>query len=148
MEKCYRLHGFPLGYKFTKGKNASSAANQVSSENDSPTMPQLPITYEQCQQLMNMFKTSSLKASSSQGAAVNQVSSPQEQLISHMAGSFSIFSHAPLDIKHYVFASSSSLNQKTSFTNSIHAPWIIDAGTTDHMICTVSLFTTIIATIS
>jgi hypothetical protein len=31
MEKCYRLHGFPPGFQFNKGKNASSAANQVSS---------------------------------------------------------------------------------------------------------------------
>jgi hypothetical protein len=38
MEKCYRLHGFPPGYKFTKGKNASSVANQVSAEPDHPQL--------------------------------------------------------------------------------------------------------------
>jgi hypothetical protein len=48
MEKCYRLHGFPPGYKFTKGKNSISTANQVSSDVDHSAMPQLPITYEQC----------------------------------------------------------------------------------------------------
>ena len=26
-EKCYRLHGFPQDFKFTKGKNSGSAAN-------------------------------------------------------------------------------------------------------------------------
>jgi hypothetical protein len=46
MEKCYKLHGFPLGYKFTKGKNYVSAANQISSDVDHSAMPQLPITYE------------------------------------------------------------------------------------------------------
>jgi hypothetical protein len=73
MEKCYRLHGFPPGYKFTKGKNASSVANQVSAE---PDHPQLPITYEQCQQLMNMFKPASLEPSITQTASINQVSLP------------------------------------------------------------------------
>lgn len=43
IEKCYKLHGYPSGYKFTKGRNASST-NQVSES----TMPQLPITSEQC----------------------------------------------------------------------------------------------------
>jgi hypothetical protein len=70
-------------------------------------------------------------------------------LISHMAGNISIKSHiSSLDINHSVFASSSSLLQQTPFTNSIHAPWIIDTGATDHMICTVSLFTTITAEVS
>ena len=67
VEKCYRIHGFPPGYKFNRGKNAPSSANQVSNCNTS----QLPITYEQCQQLINMFKPSILEHDSS----VNQVSS-------------------------------------------------------------------------
>jgi hypothetical protein len=147
MEKCYRLHGFPPGYKFTKGKNASSVANQVSAE---PDHPQLPITYEQCQQLMNMFKPASLEPSLTQSASVNKVSSasPQDQLISHMAGKISVTSHVSLDTKHSVFASSSSLFQKTSLTNSVDAHWIIDTGATDHMICTVSLFTSITSVVS
>ncbi|KAF8408467.1 hypothetical protein HHK36_007621 [Tetracentron sinense] len=79
IKKCYKLHGFPPGYKFNKGKNISHTANQVS-ESDSP---QLPITYEQCQQLMNMFKPSSPEIMSS----ANQVSSTssQDHLISNMA---------------------------------------------------------------
>jgi hypothetical protein len=142
MEKCYRLHGFPPGYKFTKGKNSVSAANQVSSVVDHSVMPQLPITYEQCQQLMNFFKNNNLEGCS-QTPAVNQVSSsPHEQLISHMTGTVSF------DHKFSVFASSFSVFQKSSLTNSIHAPWIIDTGATDHMICTISLFTTITAVVS
>jgi len=142
MEKCYRLHGFPPGYKFTKGKNSVSAANQVSFVVDHSVMPQLPITYEQCQQLMNFFKNNNLEGCS-QTPAVNQVSSsPHEQLISHMTGTVSF------DHKFSVFASSFSVFQKSSLTNSIHAPWIIDTGATDHMICTISLFTTITAVVS
>ncbi|KAF8387898.1 hypothetical protein HHK36_026560 [Tetracentron sinense] len=66
MEKYYKLHGFPPRYKFTKGKNTSLAVNQVSSETDNP---QLPITYEQCQQLMNMFKPAFLETFSTQAKA-------------------------------------------------------------------------------
>jgi len=67
VEKCYRIHGFPPGYKFNRGKNAPPSVNQVSGCNTS----QLPITYEQCQQLINMFKPSISEHDSS----VNQVSS-------------------------------------------------------------------------
>jgi len=45
VEKFYRIHGFPPGYKFNKRKNAPYSVNHVS-EN---TAPQLLITYEQCQ---------------------------------------------------------------------------------------------------
>jgi hypothetical protein len=78
MEKCYKLHGFLPGFQFNKGKNASSAANQVSFETKFE-IPQFPITYEQCQQLMNMFKPSSSEASSSHNSAANQVSSTSSQ---------------------------------------------------------------------
>ena len=71
IEKCYRLHGFPPGYKFTKGKNAPHSVNQVSET----TAPQLPITYAQCQQLMEMLKPSISELESS----VNQVSSSANQ---------------------------------------------------------------------
>jgi hypothetical protein len=98
-----------------------------------------------------MFKPASLEPPITQIASVNQVSSasPQDQLISHMAGKISVTFHvSSLDTKHSVFASSSSLFQKTSLTNSIHAPWIIDTGATDHMICTISLFTSITSVVS
>jgi hypothetical protein len=50
IERCYMLHGYSLGYYFTKGNNAAyiPSTNMVY---DSP-MPQLPITSKQCQQLL------------------------------------------------------------------------------------------------
>ena len=60
------------------------------------------------------------------------------------AGNFSITSQlSNLDSKHSVFASSSSLTQQNSLTNFVNAPWIIDTRATDHMISSLSLFTTI-----
>ena len=106
--------------------------NQVSEY----TAPQLPITYEQCQQLMDIFKPpiSELESSANQVSSfTNQESKIPIQgetstnLIS--AGNISITSQlSNLDSKHSVFASSSSLTQQNSLTNSVNAPWIFVFG--------------------
>jgi len=109
VEKCYRIHGFPPGYKFNKGKNASPSVHQVSG-------PQLPITYEQCQQLINMFKPSISEHDSS----VNQVSSftskeseipMQRESMTSAGDSLITTQFSTLDSTHSVFASSLSLPQ-------------------------------------
>ena len=152
VEKCYRIHGFPPGYKFTKGKNAAHSVNQVSDNNG----PQLPITYAQCQQLMEMFKPSISELESS----VNQVSSSankESEILTqgdtsikiNRAGTLSSISQlSHIDPKHSVFASTLSLTHPTLLTNSVMAPWIIDTGATDHMICSTSLFTHITSVVS
>jgi hypothetical protein len=152
VEKCYRIHGFPPSYKFTKGKNVPHIVNQVSET----TAPQLPITYAQCQQLMEMFKPSISELESS----VNQVSSSANleseipiqgdtSITMNRAGTlFNISQYSNLDPKHSVFASALSLTHSTPFTNSIKAPWIIDTGATDHMICSTSFFTHITSVVS
>jgi hypothetical protein len=49
VEKCYKLHRFPLGFKFTRNKSASTSfANQVQAIDP----PSFPFTQAQCQQLM------------------------------------------------------------------------------------------------
>jgi hypothetical protein len=151
VEKCYKIHGFPPGYKFNRGKNAPSSVNQVSGCNT----PQLPITYEQCQQLINMFKPSISKHES----FVNQVSLfvTKESEVSMQgesmtsAGDSSLTNDmqlSTLDSKHFVFASSLSLTQQSSLTNSTKTSWIIDIGATDHMICSISFFTSITSVVS
>ena len=145
MEKCYRIHGFPPGYKFSKGKNASSSVHQVSG-------PQLPITYEQCQQLINMFNPSISEHESS----VNQASSStsKESVIPMQgegmtsAGEFFTDQSSIINSTHSVFASSLSLPQQPSLTIPAKTPWIIDTGATDHMICSISFFTSITSVVS
>lgn len=88
MEKCYKFHGFSPGFKFNKGKNTTHLPNQVSDIHS----PQRPITYEQCQQLMNMFKLASSPEITSSTNQVSSTSSPQDQLISTMEGNMSITS--------------------------------------------------------
>jgi hypothetical protein len=146
MEKCYRIHGFPPGYKFNKGKNASPSVHRVSG-------PQLPITYEQCQQLINMFKPSISEHDSS----INQVSLfaskeseiPMQGEGMTCAGDSLITAQSSiLYSTHSVFASFLSLPQQSSITNPATTPWIIDTGATDHMICSTSFFTSITSVVS
>ena len=54
----------------------------------------------------------------------------------------------PFNPKHSVFSSTLSLTHPTALTNSVKAPWIIDTGATDHMICSTSLFTHITSVVS
>jgi hypothetical protein len=149
VEKCYRIHGFQPSYKFNRGKNASPSVNQVSGLNT----PQLPITYEQCQQLINMFKPTISEHDSS----VNQVSLStnkeskipmQGESITSVGDSSIIAQLSTLDSKHSVFSSSLSLTQQSSLSNPAKTPWIIDTGATDHMIYSISFFTSITSVVS
>jgi len=65
VEKCYRLHGFPPGFKFTKNKGGGThSANQVQDSETSPSP--LSITPEQCQQLLALLKPVSSESSANQ----------------------------------------------------------------------------------
>jgi len=56
MEKCYKLHGYPHGYKFNKNKPNSPSANQVQEADQNFQAPQLSISQEQIQQLLALIK--------------------------------------------------------------------------------------------
>jgi hypothetical protein len=150
VEKCYRVHGFPPSFKFNKGRNAQHLANQVSDY----TTHYLPITYEQCQQVIDMFKPLTLKIefSANQASLTNQIFAnlTQGDTSSNLidAGNFLASQLSFLDTKHFAFASSTSLIQQNSLTNSVKAPSIIDIGAIDYMICSISFFTSITYVIS
>jgi hypothetical protein len=60
VDKCYKLHGFPPGFKFTKKPFASSSVNYAAqnygeSFSENSQVPQLPITAEQCQKLLKFL---------------------------------------------------------------------------------------------
>jgi hypothetical protein len=123
VEKCYRIYGFPPGYKFNRGKNASPSVNQVSGLNTH----QLPITSKQCQQLINMFKPTISEHDSS----INQVSSftnkeseipMQGESITSSGDSLITAQLSTLDLKHFVFASSLFLTQQSSLSNPAKTP--------------------------
>jgi hypothetical protein len=139
IEKCYKLHGYPPRYKFTKGKQISSA-NQVSECSMSQPQPQLPITSDQCQQLLAL-----LRAKVADDILVPPAPNDnQDHLFSEMTGNpfcFSAFQTHNLEGKHSVFSSQSLF--QLAIHNSHRYPWVIDTGATDHIVCSVSFLTSI-----
>ena len=98
-EKCYKLHGYPLGYK-PKGKSNASA-NQVSSylsngvENFTSGGNLCPISKTQCEQLLAFLNSGSGYASGGNGShhvANVRASSSMAGVEGHSGGSFDVFS--------------------------------------------------------
>jgi hypothetical protein len=141
VDKCYKLHGYPPGYKFTKKPVASahSVAQIQESNSEYSSIPQLPITAEQCQQLLALLKPPGnvIQANAIQ-ASVNQATT-QDHIFSKMSGD-----HLP---SQYSVFSSQLLHTHIQH-NFQQPPWIIDTGATDHMICCVSQYTSITAVVS
>jgi hypothetical protein len=141
VEKCYRLHGFPPGFKFTKNKGGGThSANQVQDSETSPSP--LSITPEQCQQLLALLKPVSSESSANQVG----ISLHQDHLFSKMQGNLLPSLRHCLNNKHSVFYSSHSF--KIASTNAHRNSWIIETGATDHMVGSIHFLTTITATVS
>uniref|UniRef100_A0A2N9GXX7 Retrotransposon Copia-like N-terminal domain-containing protein n=1 Tax=Fagus sylvatica TaxID=28930 RepID=A0A2N9GXX7_FAGSY len=134
VEKCYKIHGYPPGYK-PRGR---AAANQVTapSMGNQGSAP-LSITSEQCQQLLSFLNSQmSNEASTSnhQAATVMANSSNFSGILHH-----SQILHSP---KHTVF--STKIVNRNAYSN---GTWVIDTGATDHMVYSTKLFTKITSTI-
>jgi hypothetical protein len=129
-------------FKFTKNKSSAHSGSQVQGTdftNVSP--PQLPITIEQCQQLMVFIQqqsAASLPAAHSFGHVVPQ---PNPNTVG--SSSSGIFA---LNSQYSVF--SSQFSHHSHFHSFKKPPWIVDTGATDHMVYSVSFFTHITAIFS
>jgi len=142
VEKCYRLHGFLPGSKFTKNKGGGNShlANHV--QDSESSLSQLPITTEQCHQLLAL-----LKPVSSDSSAHQVGTSPhQDHLFSKLTGKLIPSLRHCLSNKHSVFYFSHSF--RIASTNTSKHSWIIDTGATDHMVDYVHFLTTITTIVS
>jgi hypothetical protein len=142
VDKCYRVHGFPPGFKFTKNQSSANSVGYVQgADYTTASPPQLPITLEQCQQLMAFIQHQSgatpLPATNSAGHTASQ---SHPNTASSSSGIFA------LNFQYSVF--SSHFSHHSFFHPSKKPPWIVDTGATDHMVCSISFFTTITSTIS
>uniref|UniRef100_A0A2N9IF64 Integrase catalytic domain-containing protein n=1 Tax=Fagus sylvatica TaxID=28930 RepID=A0A2N9IF64_FAGSY len=155
VDKCYKLHGFPPGYK-TRGK-APAVANQTSlsafgsnahasAEEISPL--QLSQVQAQCEQLLALINNKTLTNSVpnvSNGhhqATVNAASSSTFPISSMTGIPFcaSICSNPVFtpNLSHSVFSS-----HTTPHSSIKQNSWILDTGATDHMVHSLSCFTTV-----
>jgi hypothetical protein len=85
-------------------------------------------------------------------SSINQVGVPQNRLVANMSGNLSTYSASLHKHSHHFvfffflfFFPISTFQVASRLVNQL---WIIDTGATDHMVCSLSFFTTIIATIS
>ena len=124
-KKCYKLHGYPPGYK-TKPR-----ANQVSSFDVAQdfvaitTQQAFPFTMEQCQKMLAMIGGTDAQTNivaMANNVAFNQASCSQS---TPLAG----------NLKHSIFPT--KLMNKTAFGVDT---WVMDTGASDHIVCSVSLF--------
>ncbi|XP_075648679.1 uncharacterized protein LOC142619466 [Castanea sativa] len=166
VDKCYKLHGYPPGYKH-KGK-INASANQVTyPQGASDASAQCPITKAQCEQLLAFFNSGlvtdqgynhhAASVSTSGGvsglvteacgvSAATGVSSPSDHansnFINTMSGTTSNFSFKPT-LQHSIFSA------KVVDTDHFHtSDWVIDTGATDHMVHSVTCFTSITTTLN
>ncbi|KAI3515606.1 hypothetical protein L1887_14507 [Cichorium endivia] len=127
--QCYRLHGFPADFKFTKIKREdqkSTLQNAIST----PTVTSNPhngISQEQYQSLMQLLNQSGLSATGASCSNVTIVDGAMDK----EGKKFSFKSFVS-----NVYKSSSVLEERFS--------WIVDSGASDHMCSNKSFFTSLI----
>jgi hypothetical protein len=141
VDKCYRVHGFPPGFKFTKNKFSPHSANQVQELDSSECPPpKLPISLEQCQQLLAFIQHQSIAQPAGPSgvpiASAHSAANPNTQITGPFTSS--IFTLNPI---HSVF--SSTISHHPSKHPLQKTPWIVNTGATDHMICSPSFYTKI-----
>ena len=148
-EKCYKLHGYPPGYR-GKGK-VNAAANQISGPSaqsfgeNSKNWSQLAA---QCQQFLTMLNTQNNAQGftdshtqtphQAQAATTLTMKQPASHPLPNLAGMplcLSSCSRPSLD--HSVF--STELCPKSIVKSN---EWVIDTGATDHMVTSTQFFTT------
>jgi hypothetical protein len=153
MDKCYKLHGYPPGYK-TRGK-APAVANQtslsgfgsnahVSSDEISPL--QLSQVQAQCEQLLALINSKNLTNTvlniTYHQPTANTASSstfPASSMTGiHFCASLCSNPTFTPNLSHSVLSS-----HTTSHSTIKHNSWILDTGATDHMVHSLSCFTSI-----
>ena len=139
-EKCYKLVGFPPGYK-QKGK--LPMANQVmidfdQSQNEAVHQnPNFSFTPEQYQQLISLLNTHPSNSGSS-----NEAIHIANSALSGISDTF-LQNSMCLSMQHSIFAVNPS--HKTTFSQDT---WVLDTGATDHIVHSVDLFTKITSSIT
>ena len=162
MDKCYKLHGYPPSYK-QKGKfnaNQVSYPQGTAVENSSIASTQCPITKAQCEQLLALFNFGIDQGQNHHVASVSTSGSVSG--LTTKAYGVPIATSVPSPSAHNnsnfmdtVLGTTSSLFFKPTLQHSIFSAkvvdkegfhttdWVINTGATDHMVHSVTCFTSI-----
>ena len=158
IEKCYKLHGYPLGYKLRGKTNVNQASCNSVNGAEHALVPsnQCPISKAQCEQLLTFLKSgvaasvsTSCLVTSGEGtsSATSEMvgTSTQNNLNFSSALMSSINSIVPFvpTLEHSIFSAKTVDRQIFRETD-----WIIDTGATNHMVHSISCFTSITATLN
>ncbi|XP_070043175.1 uncharacterized protein [Nicotiana tomentosiformis] len=118
VDKCYRLHGFPTDFKFTKNKKSTTFVQMESSsknpDHDPHQYVHLPhgFTKEQYAHLLSLFQQA-------------QLSTPSQNVPIHASSNFAGWLNSPYGKSHgFLVCSASHIG---------YNPWILDSGATNHM---------------
>ena len=139
VDKCYKLHSYPPGYKF-KNKGGQPFANNVVADEDHVSEP-ITLTKAQYQKLVGLLN--------SQCHFGTQA--PPEACFKNVHQATTIITQPSMDVQaqtlsgicfspslnHSVFSSSVNTSQVSPYD------WILDSGATDHMVHSIHFFTSI-----
>ena len=143
VDRCYKLHGYPPGYKF-KNKGGQPFANDVIAVEDHAGEP-VTLTKAQYQQLVGLLNSQCHFGTQAPPEACLDNTHQVATIITQpsmdvQAQNLSGICFSP-SLEHSVF--SSSVN--TSYISSYD--WILDSGATDHMVHSIHFFTTITSSV-
>lgn len=157
VDKCYKIHGYPLGYK-AKGKvritaMASSSNSAMENEEELTT---IALTQSQCHQLMSMLQSASVASSKNLGThqaatVLSQISKPASTSNPFNSAGNDLTSILEMPHPDLPFCLQSSVSLEHSvFSSNLTIPfdftpndWIIDSGATDPMVHSITLLTKI-----
>ena len=143
VDRCYKLHGYPSGYKF-KNKGGQPFANNVIAAEDHAN-ELVTLTKAQYQQLVGLLNSQchfgtqappgACLDNSHQAATIITQPSMDVQAQTLLGICFSP------SLEHSVFFSSVNTSHISSYD------WILDSGATDHMVHSIHFFTSITSSI-
>ncbi|XP_065619558.1 uncharacterized protein LOC136063302 [Quercus suber] len=149
VDKCYKLHGYPPGYKFkNKGSQpGQSFANNVTTAEDH-TSEHVALTKVQYQQLIGLlnsqchFGTQAPPEMCLDNAhqAATIITQPSQTSLDSQAQNISGICFSP-SLEHSVFSSGVNTSHISP------SDWILDSGATDHMVHSIHFFTSITSSV-
>lgn len=128
-EKCYKLHGYPVGHKFHKKNppHTTHYAHLTTIDSNIPSDDGPIFNKEQYQKLLTLLHSKEVSVATHSINTV-QTACPSSPIMNGTCFSLTSF----------IFAQ----------TTETPSPWIIDTGATDHMVCNTSHFSSITFKIS